>query len=311
MIIIKGTDKIPSEFRDAVVTIGNFDGIHLGHGLIFEQVIAAARQEKRQALVITFDPHPKMLLHPERRPFYLITSLEEKISLLDEIGIDAVILIPFSLEFAKTTAETFIRDILWDKLHIRKIFIGHDYTFGRGKEGNEAYLVLQGSKLGFDVDVVNAFTINSGIVSSTRIRNAILEGDVKTAASLLGRPYNLSGPVVVGHRRGAGLGFPTANIDPEKVLVPARGVYAVIVELDGQRYQGVLNIGYNPTFADEKRSVEVHLLDFDGNIYGMTLEVLFIERIRDEVKFDGPDKLVAQIRQDIDRARIILKPLLP
>jgi len=311
MIIIKGTDKIPSEFRDAVVTIGNFDGIHLGHGLIFEQVIAAARQEKRQALVITFDPHPKMLLHPERRPFYLITSLEEKISLLDDIGIDAVILIPFSLEFAKTTAETFIRDILWDKLHIRKIFIGHDYTFGRGKEGNEAYLVLQGSKLGFDVDVVNAFTINSGIVSSTRIRNAILEGDVKTAASLLGRPYNLSGPVVVGHRRGAGLGFPTANIDPEKVLVPARGVYAVIVELDGQRYQGVLNIGYNPTFADEKRSVEVHLLDFDGNIYGMTLEVLFIERIRDEVKFDGPDKLVAQIRQDIDRARIILKPLLP
>jgi riboflavin kinase/FMN adenylyltransferase len=311
MIIIKGTDKIPSEFRDAVVTIGNFDGIHQGHRLIFKQVIAAARQLKRKALVITFDPHPKMLLHPERRPFYLITSLDEKIRLLDEIGIDAVVLIPFSLEFAKTTAETFICDILWDKLHIRKIFIGHDYTFGRGKEGNEVYLVRLGSKLGFDVDVLNAFTINGGVVSSTRIRNAILEGDVKTAASLLGRPYNLSGPVVAGHRRGAGLGFPTANIDPEKVLIPARGVYAVIVEIDGKRYQGVLNIGYNPTFADEKQSVEVHLLEFDGNIYGMTLEVLFIERIRDEVKFDGPDKLVAQIRQDIDRARIILKPLLP
>ncbi|MCG6535107.1 MAG: bifunctional riboflavin kinase/FAD synthetase, partial [Syntrophales bacterium LBB04] len=150
---------------------------------------------------------------------------------------------------------------------------------------------------------------NGGIVSSTRIRNAILEGGVKTAASLLGRPYNLRGPVVGGHRRGAGLGFPTANIEPEKVLVPARGVYAVIVDLDGQRYRGVLNIGYNPTFADEQRSVEVHLLDFDGNIYGMTLEVFFIERIRDEVKFDSPDKLVAQIVQDIDRARIILKPL--
>jgi riboflavin kinase/FMN adenylyltransferase len=310
MKIIKGIDEIPSEFRDAFVTIGNFDGIHLGHRLIFEQVIAAARKEKGKALVITFDPHPKMLLHPERRPFYLITSLEEKIRLLDEIGIDAVILIPFSLEFAKTTAEAFIHDILWDKLHIRKIFIGHDYTFGRGKEGNEAYLVLHGSKLGFNVDVVNAFTIKGGIVSSTRIRNAILDGDVKTAAGLLGRPYNLSGPVVEGHRRGAGLGFPTANIDPEKVLVPARGVYAVIVEVDGQRYQGVLNIGYNPTFADEKQSIEVHLLEFTGNIYGMTLEVLFIERIRNEVKFDGPDKLVAQILQDIDRARFILKPLL-
>jgi riboflavin kinase/FMN adenylyltransferase len=310
MKIIKGIDEIPSEFRDAFVTIGNFDGIHLGHRLIFEQVIAAAKKEKGKALVITFDPHPKMLLHPERRPFYLITSLEEKIRLLDEIGIDAVILIPFSLEFAKTTAEAFIHDILWDKLHIRKIFIGHDYTFGRGKEGNEAYLVLHGSKLGFNVDVVNAFTIKGGIVSSTRIRNAILDGDVKTAAGLLGRPYNLSGPVVEGHRRGAGLGFPTANIDPEKVLVPARGVYAVIVEVDGQRYQGVLNIGYNPTFADEKQSIEVHLLEFTGNIYGMTLEVLFIERIRNEVKFDGPDKLVAQILQDIDRARFILKPLL-
>ncbi|MBN1615423.1 MAG: bifunctional riboflavin kinase/FAD synthetase [Deltaproteobacteria bacterium] len=310
MKIIKGIDRIPSELKNAVVTIGNFDGIHLGHRLIFEQVIAEARSQKVKAVVISFDPHPKMLLHPERKPFYLITSLEEKIRLLDEIGIDALILIPFSLEFSKTTAEAFVGGILWEKLHIRKIFIGHDYTFGRGKEGNEAFLVQQGKKLGFDVDVINAFTINGGIVSSTRIRNAILDGDVKTADAMLGRPYNLSGPVVEGHRRGAGLGFPTANIDPEKVLVPARGVYAVLAEVDGKRYQGVLNIGYNPTFADEKRSVEVHLLDFEGDLYGKTLEVLFVERIRDEVKFDGPDKLVAQIRQDIDKARIILKPFL-
>lgn len=307
MEIINGYKNVPAEFRGSIVTIGNFDGIHLGHQEIFRNIVAEARRFGSKAVVITFDPHPKMLLHPEKRPFYLITSLEEKIALLGDLGIDALMLIPFSLEFAKTTAEEFITEVLWNKLHPRKIFIGHDYTFGRGKEGNEAYLASFGRKLGFAVDVVNAFIIGDTIVSSTRIRNAILRGDVKTAALLLGRPYNLGGPVIEGKRRGTGLGFPTANVEPNKVLIPEQGVYAVFVKFAGDRYQGVLNIGNNPTFDDTMLSVEAHILNFDEEIYGRHLEVLFIDRIREEIKFSGPEHLILQIRHDIEKAKEILK----
>ena len=258
-------------------------------------------------MVISFEPHPKMVLHPERRPFYLITSPEEKIRLLAELGIDTLILIPFSLDYARTTAEAFVKEILWERLRIRKILIGHDYTFGRGKEGNEAFLAEAGRRLGFAVEVMNAFCIGDTVISSTIIRDALLAGEVGFAATLLGRPYNLSGRVVSGNRRGGGLGFPTANIAPDKELVPARGVYAVRCLLEGERHDGVLNIGFNPTFADGKLSIEVHIFDFHGNIYGKILDVHFIERIRDEVRFTSPELLIAQIDRDIARAREILQ----
>jgi riboflavin kinase/FMN adenylyltransferase len=247
-----------------------------------------------------------MILHPERRPFYLITSLEEKIRLLENLGIDALILIPFSLEYARTTAEEFIRSVLWESLRIRKILIGHDYTFGRGKEGNADFLAAFGGRLGFAVEVMDAFKVGDTTVSSTRIRIALLAGEVRLAATLLGRPYNLGGLVVPGKRRGVRLGFPTANLRPDKELAPARGVYAVYALLDGNRLPGVLNIGFNPTFADETLSIEVHLFDFDENIYGKPMEILFIERIRDEIRFDSPEELIAQIDRDIVRAREIL-----
>ena len=310
MKVIKDIEDKSSlyEFRDAFVTIGNFDGIHLGHQRLIKMLIKEAHGDNRKAMVITFDPHPQMVLHSEKRPFYLITSLEEKIKLLGELGIDAVILMMFSLEFSQMTAEDFVCQILSDRLHIKKIFIGYDYTFGKDKVGNAAFLVDFGSRLGFDIDIINAVMADNTIVSSTRIRNAILEGDVKTVIAPLGRPYSLSGTVIEGNRRGGSLGFHTANIKPDKMLIPAHGVYAVIVHLEGRRYQGVLSIGFNPTFADEKLSVEVHLLDFKEDIYGKRLEVLFIDRIRDEVKFAAPEELVAQVKQDIEKGRTILKP---
>ena len=308
MEVIKDHEAIPAGLQGAYITIGNFDGVHLGHRYIFRKLTDEARGAGRKSVVLTFDPHPKMIIHPDRKPFYLITTLEEKIDLLREQGLDALVLIPFTLEFAATSAEEFVRRILWDKLRIGKILIGHDYTFGRGKEGNEAFLAAMGEELGFVVEVMNAFTRGDVIISSTRVRNAILSGDVKSAAAFLGRPYNLAGVVVEGLRRGTGLGFPTANVEPEKVLVPPDGVYAALVNLEGKRHHAVLNIGRNPTFGNSERTVEVFLLDFQERIYGKGVEILFIEKLRDEVKFAGPEELVAQIKRDVAVARQILAP---
>ena len=201
MKVINSIQDIPQELHGSVVTIGNFDGVHLGHQAIFRQVIEEAHKANRQAVVITFDPHPKMILHPERRPFYLITTIEEKIALIAETGIDALIVIPFSLTFAGTTAGEFVSDILWDGLKISKIIIGHDYTFGKNKEGNEAFLAAHGEKLGFGVEAIHAFRIKETIISSTRVRNALLDGQVRLASEWLGRPYNLVGTVIHGHQK--------------------------------------------------------------------------------------------------------------
>ena len=308
MKTIHQIDNIPEELTGSYLTIGNFDGVHRGHQYLFRHLVNQARNAQRPAVVLTFDPHPKMVLHPDRRPFYLITSIEEKIRLIETQDVDGLIIIPFNIDFSKITAREFVYDLLWEKLRIKKILIGHDYTFGKGKEGNEAFLVAQGQKLGFDVEVMGAFQVEETIISSTRVRNAILEGNVKTAAAWLGRPYNLVGKVIPGHNRGAGLGFPTANIEPEKELVPARGVYAAWARIDDQTYGSVLNIGMNPTFDDNKMSIEVHLLDFRGDIYGKTLEILFIEKLRDEKKFNGPAELIVQIRKDVEQARTQLSP---
>jgi len=308
MKVIKGLDDIPDEFRDAYVTIGNFDGVHLGHIPILKKIIEEAHGENSKALVITFDPHPKKVLHPDISPFYLITTLEEKIKLLKDVGIDGVILLPFNLEFAKISAEAFVNHILWHTLRIRKIFVGHDYCFGKNKVGNVTFLANKGKKLGFDVDVFNAVKFGDETISSTRLRYAILNGNVRMAMRLLGRPYNVGGIVIPGRGRGSALGIPTANIKPDKELIPTEGVYAVIVHLEDKRFRGVLSIGFNPTFSDNERSIEVYILDFNGNIYGKKLNVLFIDRIRDEVKFDTPIQLVEQIKKDVDQALVILKP---
>ncbi|HNS54744.1 MAG TPA: bifunctional riboflavin kinase/FAD synthetase [Syntrophales bacterium] len=309
MDVIRGLDKIPSKYECSVVTIGNFDGIHLAHQGLLRKVVTEAADRKCRGVVLTFEPHPQKVLHPERRPFYLLTTLEEKLKLIEGLGIDAVILIEFTPEFAKTSAEQFVRGILWDRLHLEKLIIGHDTAFGNRKTGNETFLRSMGEKLGFDVEAIEGVQVEGILVSSTSIRHALQEGDVRRAMQLLGRPYNLRGPVVKGYRRGSEIGVPTANIASEKELIPARGVYAVTAEMEGRRHPGVLNIGYSPTFGDNRLTVEVHLLDFPREeLYGKPIEVFFIDRIRDEVKFENPQQLVRQIERDIERARELLKP---
>ena len=309
MKVFKGIGEITPEFRSSVITIGNFDGIHLAHQDILQRVVRQARQRRVRSIVITFDPHPQKVLHPERRPFYLLTTLDEKVKLIESLDLDAVLLIAFTQAFSAMTAEAFVREILWDKLRIQKVFIGHDYAFGNRKQGNEDFLRSMGGMLGFEVESINTFTVSDTTVSSTNIRKAVLGGDVAKAALLLGHPYSLSGTVIRGYQRGREIGIPTANIEPGKELLPANGVYAVVVDLEGVRHAGVLNVGFNPTFSNEKLSVEVHIMNFDGELYGKGLTVSFIERIRSEMKFESPQKLVDQILRDKAKAGEILSRL--
>lgn len=284
MRIIRSVHDFPAEFREAMVTIGNFDGVHRGHQRIFERVIESAKNVGAPSLAITFEPHPKKVIHPERHPFFLLTPLDEKLALIESCGIDAVLVINFNIEFARTTAGEFVRSILWNALRIKKIFIGYDYTFGKDREGNADFLRDRGAQLGFDIERIEAVFIDNYVVSSTNVRLSILDGNVRLASRMLGRYYNISGTVVQGFRRGTGMGFPTANIQAEKVI-PRAGVYVIYAIIDGLRYEGVLNIGFNPTFGNEELSVEGHLFDFQGNIYGKKVTVFFVDRLRDEMKF--------------------------
>ncbi len=305
MHVIRSNDAIPPEVRGSVATIGNFDGVHRGHQKIFEELIEEARKAEAPSLVITFEPHPKKIIHPERRPFFLLTPLEEKLALIEACGIDAVVVITFDDDFAETTADEFVESILWNRLAIKKLFIGYDYSFGRGRRGNADFLRDRGARLGFEVEQVGAVTIDDQVMSSTNVRLSILEGNVRLVSRMLGRYYDVSGTVVQGYQRGRGMGFPTANIQSDKVI-PRVGVYVIYAVIDGKRYEGVLNIGFNPTFNNDELSIEGHLLDFQGDIYGKKVTILFVERLRDEMKFPGPKELMEQIAKDIERGKEIL-----
>ena len=217
-----------------------------------------------------------------------------------------MLIIPFSLDYSRITAEEFVRGFLDQKLAIKKIIIGHDYTFGQGKKGNSDYLISSGQEMGFAVEVVDAFKVGEDIISSTFIRKLIVKGDFKTVTDLLGRYYNVAGIVVSGKGRGVGLGFPTANIEPEKELLPPAGIYAAFVDVEGKRLMAALNIGEKPTFADYTFTFEVHLLDFSGDLRGKRLNTEFVVKLRDIIKFDSPDRLKMQIAADVEKARSIL-----
>jgi riboflavin kinase / FMN adenylyltransferase len=306
MIVFKGIENITEDFRGSFVTIGNFDGVHLSHQFICRKLASEARAAGAKSLVITFDPHPKMILHPDIRPFYLITTLDEKLKLLENCGVDGTLVIPFSPEYSKITAEQFVFGFLGQKLAVKKIIVGHDYTFGRGKQGNSDYLIFAGTKLGFEVEVIDAVKVGTDIISSTLIRNLILQGKVDSVFKFLGRWYNSSGIVVSGRGRGTGLGFPTANLAPERELLPPPGIYAAFAELDSKRYMAALNIGAKPTFADYTSTFEAYLLDFTGDVRGRKINILFVEKLRDIVKFDGPESLKRQIAADVEETRAIL-----
>ncbi len=294
-------------FKNPVLTLGNFDGVHLGHQRIFRQVKEKAKEIGGESIVYTFAPHPVQILGPERKPFLLL-PIAERLRLIGELGIDVAICAPFTREFANLTAEEFVRDILHNQIRVQEVFVGQNTTFGRNREGSVALLKEFGKRFGFAVEAVEEVEVRGAVVSSSRIRKLVGTGDMKGAAELLGRYPLLCGEVIHGHGRGSKkLGFPTANLKTPSVLYPKPGIYAVWAIHDGQRYPAVANLGWNPTFHDQQFSIEAHILNFDKDIYGQSLRVEFVERLRDEVTFRGPEELITQIKKDVAQAKKILK----
>jgi riboflavin kinase / FMN adenylyltransferase len=307
MEMIRSEKDLNRSFRNPVLTIGNFDGVHLGHQAIFRRVLEKSAEISGESIVYTFDPHPVEILAPERKPL-LITPLEERLRLIEEQGIDVTICAPFTENFASQHPEDFVKNILYDQIKIRHIFVGHDFTFGRNRRGNIALLIEQGRKWGFQAERVEAVRLEGKVISSSRIRELVARGETEEAARLLGRPYALFGKVIHGHGRGSRkLGFPTANLNPTGQLFPKPGIYAVRAVVAEQRHAGVANLGWNPTFQDRKFSIEIHILNFNRDIYGEDLRVEFVRRLRDETTFRGAEELIAQIRKDVAQAEEILK----
>lgn len=306
MVIYRDLNLICRNLVQPVVTIGNFDGVHRGHQQLFRLVKERARARGGQAVVVTFDPHPIKIMQPQRH-LPLLTTTEQKLRFLSHLELDVVIVHPFSREFGAQPAQDFVRHYLVERLGVVEVIIGHDYRFGRNREGDIKLLRELGALYGFQVQVVAAIKIEDTVVSSTLIRNLIKAGEVARAQVFLGRPYEVTGEVVHGYGRGSRLlGYPTANLKVDNELLPAAGIYAVRAYLDDRSYDAVANIGVCPTFGDQELTLEVHLLDFQGDIYGRRLAVEFVARLREERRFPDVAALVAQIEQDVAAARQIL-----
>ncbi len=309
MKIIDRLEYIQQPFVNAVITIGNFDGVHIGHQALFHEVIEKADEINGTAIAMTFEPHPMRVLKKNDHP-PLITLYEQKEELIERSGIDVLICVPFTKKFAALSAEEFIKELLIEKIGMKAIIVGEDYTFGKNREGNLAVLKSYASRLDYEVIVsewIKSTRNAPDRISSTRVRNLVMAGEIETARKMLGRHYQIRGIVVKGRDRGGRLlGIPTANINLQDELCPKTGIYAVTVEYQNRLYKGVANIGYSPTFNDNEFTVEVHILKFSDNIYDQKIRVNFIERIRDEIKFGDIDELKSQINQDIKAARKIL-----
>lgn len=297
---------IKATFHHACVTIGNFDGVHLGHQMLFSEVVSRAHRLGGTSIVVTFDPHPLKVLRPDS--IRLISTTEQKVELIRKAGIDVLIIIPFDRAFAATTAEEFVEEILIRTIAVRELVVGYDYAFGRGRQGNIEFLQAKGREKGFPVTVVEAHYENGMLVSSTKIRELVAEGRMRDVRKLLGRHYQIRGDVQRGKQRGGRVvGFPTANLKiSEEDLCPKRGVYVTQVIYDGKCYGGVSNIGYNPTFGENRLVAETHIFDFHDDIYGRQIKINLLQHLRGERKFSGPDELAAQIRKDIQVAREVL-----
>jgi riboflavin kinase / FMN adenylyltransferase len=303
--VIRHIATSPRRFVAPVVTLGNFDGVHRGHQAILRRVADVAGVTGADAVAITFSPHPVAVLRPEHAPAVL-TSLRDKIRLIGATGIDVLVVQHFTPAFAQIPAEAFVERFIVDRLRATNVIVGHSVSFGHGRRGDSALLRILGQRLGFDVEVVGPVRIGDHDVSSSAVRQAIAAGNVALATKLLGRPHCLGGRVVRGRQRGAGLGFPTANVDVRIGMSPPDGVYAVRVQRRDRWLDGVANIGTNPTFGAAPRTLEVYVFDFDDDLYGERLQVAFIERLRGEVTFPSVDALVAQIRLDVEQARASL-----
>lgn len=299
-------DFTPLQF--AVVTSGTFDGVHVGHQKILARVREIARENKGESVVITFWPHPRMILHPEEASLKLLNTFEEKAELLKKQGIDHLIRIPFTREFSQLSSEDFIRKILVDKIGTKKLVIGYDHRFGKNREGSFSQLKADGPLYGFEVEEIPRQMVDAVGVSSSKVRKALEAGDMDTASHLLGSPYSLTGRVVRGEKLGRLMGFPTANLELEMhhKLVPADGIYAVTVRHDHETYGGMLYIGYRPTVDGKARTIEVNIFDFDREIYGELITVFFQQRIRGDIRFNDLEALRQQLHNDRERALKIL-----
>lgn len=294
-----------TRFPHPVVSLGNFDGVHLGHQVILNEVIREARARQGTALVLTFHPHPLTVLRPDR-PLPLILSLREKLSSLMALGIQGVLLQRFTLPFSRLTAEEFVRHYLVEAIGVEKVIIGPNVSFGYNRTGQAETLKHFGQEYGFAVEIVGPVMKEGREVSSTAVRAVLSVGDMHEVTRLLGRHYAVSGRVEKGFQRGKTIGFPTANLRPRADLLLPNGVYAVTVDVGKKSVPGVANVGMNPTFGGNRRTIEAHLFDFSADLYGQRLRVSFIEHLRGERKFPSVQELIRQIQEDANRARTIL-----
>lgn len=294
--------------KNAIVSQGTFDGVHLAHKKIIERLKQIASLKDGETVLITFEPHPRMVLFPDDHGLQLLSTLNEKIHLLEKAGIDHLIILPFTKEFSRQTSEQFIRTILVNKIKTNTLVIGYDHRFGKNREGSFEHLKESSSLYGFEVEEIPEQDIDDIAVSSTKIRNALLNNDIQTAQKYLGNSYSLEGKVVKGKQLGRTIGYPTANIEVENSfkLIPQDGVYAVWVWYNKARFGGMLNIGNNPTVAGKGRSIEVNIFDFEKEIYTEMLKIEFVSKLRNEEKFNGLDALKAQLHLDKQNALAIL-----
>lgn len=302
MITVQGLSNYDKP-NPSVVTIGTFDGVHIGHRKILERLIGEGRRLGLQSTLLTFFPHPRMVLQKDSQ-IKLLNTIGEKSAILEEMGLDCLVIHPFTREFSRMSAKKFVREVLVETLRVKKVIIGYDHRFGRNRNANIQDLQGFGNLLDFAVEEIPAQVIDAVSVSSTKIRKALEAGDLETANSFLGYTYMLSGSVEKGKRLGRDLGFPTANLKlgADYKLVPASGVYVVRSQIGGKPYHGMMNIGTNPTVGGSGQHIEVHFFEFRGDLYGTSLEVCLLRRIRDEQKFDSLDALARQLAQDRQQA---------
>jgi riboflavin kinase/FMN adenylyltransferase len=308
MKIFRHIDEPGLAISGTVATMGNFDGIHLGHQILVRNTVEESRRLGYPSTVLTFEPHPLKILAPERAPL-LILSYEDKMDLLEGIGVDIVVAHRFDRDFASIAADDFVRRFLVDRLKVRKLWVGRDLRFGQGRKGGTEDLLRLAPGAGFEVSVLDPILLDGVRISSTRIRQLVEAGRVDEVRPMLGRYHFVSGRVVTGHRRGQTLGFPTANIAVQTEVVPLNGIYATLIQLKSKQWLSVSSVGVNPTFGGGPRTVESFILDFDGNLYGEGVKLSFVQRIRDEKNFVRVEDLIAEMHEDVKRAEAVFEGL--
>jgi riboflavin kinase / FMN adenylyltransferase len=307
MLRWRGVDNVPADWGRCVMSIGQYDGVHLGHQKLIGETVRQAAEQELPALVLTFDPHPREVIKPGSHP-PILTPLRRKAELIEQCGVDALCVVPFTQVFAKLSPQDFVHEFLVTRLHPAKVVVGDNFTFGNKAAGTVATLAELGDSFGFEVEALGLVNEGTHTISSTFIRSCVDAGDMPRATAALGRPHRIEGLVVRGDMRGRGLGFPTANLRPPMYsAIPADGVYAGWMTVRDQPRAAAISVGTNPTYSGTERRVEAYLLDFEGDLYGEQVQVDFIERIRPMIKFDSSEELVTAIENDVAQTRRILE----